>query len=182
VSGPTQDGGERPGALQWLASRPGRAALCAFLEKPGITLPPEECPSVIAQMLRENGLPDCFNRWLGDPADFQQGIEMICMRTNAGRGTPRAPMTSPDDQKQEKAMPKTATAKKPPAQKPMRHLREGSKLEIIVNLLRRPQGCTTAEALAATQWPAISFPQQARAAGLNLRKVKEGRITRYFAR
>lgn len=62
-----------------------------------------------------------------------------------------------------------------------RGIRPGSKLEIVVGLLTRAAGCTTAEALAATGWPAISFNQQAKAASLALRKVKEGKVTRYFA-
>jgi len=59
-------------------------------------------------------------------------------------------------------------------------IRPGSKLEIVANLLKRQQGCTAKEALSALGWPAISFPQQAEAAGLKLRKEREGRITRYW--
>lgn len=59
--------------------------------------------------------------------------------------------------------------------------RDGSKLETIVKLLTREQGCTTAEILEVTDWPTVSVPQQARAAGLKLRKVKEkGQPTRYY--
>lgn len=64
---------------------------------------------------------------------------------------------------------------------PAKAVRAESKLATIVGLLKRPEGCTTSDALAATGWPTISFNQQASAAGLKLRKVKEGRITRYFA-
>lgn len=60
-------------------------------------------------------------------------------------------------------------------------VKPGSKLEKIVKLLKRKEGCTAADALAATGWPSLSFNQQAAAAGIKLRKVKEGRITRYFA-
>ena len=60
-------------------------------------------------------------------------------------------------------------------------VRPGSKLELIVGLLTRKEGCTTQDALDATGWPTLSFNQQAKAAGIKLRKVKEGRITRYFA-
>jgi hypothetical protein len=56
-----------------------------------------------------------------------------------------------------------------------------NKVEIIADLLRRKEGCTTAEVLEAVSWPAISMPQQAKAAGIKLRKVKEGKITRYYA-
>jgi len=60
-------------------------------------------------------------------------------------------------------------------------VRPGSKLAIIVALLGRKEGCTTAEVLKATGWPAVSMPQQARAAGLKLRKKKDGKVTRYWA-
>ena len=60
-------------------------------------------------------------------------------------------------------------------------IRPGSKLEIIADLLRRPEGCTTADILKATDWPAVSVPQQARAAGIKLRKEKRDRVTVYFA-
>lgn len=60
-------------------------------------------------------------------------------------------------------------------------VRPGSKLETIVGLLKRPQGCTTKEVLAATGWPAVSMPQQAKAAGLSLTKEKVDGVTRYKA-
>lgn len=60
-------------------------------------------------------------------------------------------------------------------------IRPGSKLETIVGLLRRPQGCTTADVLKATEWPAVSMPQQAKAAGLTLRKEKKDGVTVYYA-
>jgi hypothetical protein len=60
-------------------------------------------------------------------------------------------------------------------------VRPGSKAAAIVDLLRRPEGCTTADVLKATGWPAVSMPQQAKAAGLKLRSEKEGRVTRYWA-
>lgn len=58
-------------------------------------------------------------------------------------------------------------------------VRPGSKLETIVSMLRRKEGCTAAEVLKATGWPSVSMPQQARAAGLKL--SKEGRPARYRA-
>jgi len=61
-------------------------------------------------------------------------------------------------------------------------VRPGSKLEIIVGLLKRKEGCTTAQVLAATKWPSVSMPQQAKAAGLELDTVKEGRTTTYWAK
>lgn len=77
-------------------------------------------------------------------------------------------------------------AAKKPASKPARastavEIRSGSKLEAVIGLLKRPEGCTTAEVLKLTGWPAVSMPQQARAAGLKLRKEKEGTVTRYWA-
>lgn len=64
------------------------------------------------------------------------------------------------------------------ARKPVR---PGSKLEIVVELLIRKGGCTTADILAATGWPSVSVPQQAKAAGLTLRKEKKDGVTVYSA-
>lgn len=60
-------------------------------------------------------------------------------------------------------------------------VRPGSKLETIVSMLQRKEGCTAADVLKATGWPSVSMPQQARAAGLTLKTEKEGRVTRYRA-
>lgn len=61
-------------------------------------------------------------------------------------------------------------------------IRPGSKLALIVGLLTRSGGCTTADILAATGWPAVSVPQMAKSAGLTLKKTKEkGSPTRYSA-
>jgi len=60
-------------------------------------------------------------------------------------------------------------------------IRPGSKLETIVKLLTREGGCTTKDVLKATEWPAVSMPQQARAAGLKLRKEKRDGVTYYSA-
>jgi hypothetical protein len=60
-------------------------------------------------------------------------------------------------------------------------VRPGSKLETIVALLTRAGGCTTKDILEATEWPAVSVPQQARAAGLKLRKEKRDGVTYYSA-
>jgi hypothetical protein len=75
---------------------------------------------------------------------------------------------------------KTATSKKPPAPKPMRQPKEGSKLAIIAGLLSRPNGCTAKEVMEACEWPAVSMPQQARALGIKLKVKKEGRVARYW--
>jgi len=60
-------------------------------------------------------------------------------------------------------------------------IRPGSKLEIIAGLLRRPEGCTTADVLKATEWPSVSMPQQAKAAGITLKKEKKDGVTVYRA-
>lgn len=60
-------------------------------------------------------------------------------------------------------------------------IRPGSKIEIVANLLKRPEGCTTAEVLAATNWLAVSMPAMAKSAGLTLKKEKDGKISRYHA-
>src|SRR5262249_24074506 len=56
----------------------------------------------------------------------------------------------------------------------------GSKVALIAAMLTRPEGCTTAEVLEATKWPTVSMPHQAKAGGLALRKVKEGKASRYY--
>ncbi len=93
----------------------------------------------------------------------------------------------PKPAKKAAAVKKTAKtrARMPTAAKPANDapkvVRTGSKLEIVVGLLKRKEGCTSAEILAATDWPAVSVPQQARAAGLTLRQEKDGKVTRYWA-
>ena len=56
----------------------------------------------------------------------------------------------------------------------------GSKAAMIAELLLRPDGCTTAEVLAASGWPAVSMPAQARTAGLVLRKERVDGVLRYY--
>lgn len=51
--------------------------------------------------------------------------------------------------------------------------RIGTKTEIVASLLKRKSGCTAAEVLNATGWPAVSMPAMAKACGLELRRVKE---------
>ena len=76
----------------------------------------------------------------------------------------------------------TKTAAKPKAAAARQDgVRPGSKLETIVKMLQSKNGCTSAEILAACSWPSVSVPQQARAAGLKLKKVKDGKVTRYYA-
>jgi len=54
-----------------------------------------------------------------------------------------------------------------------------SKVDTIAALLKRKEGCTTADVLKATGWPSVSMPAQAKAAGLKLKKDKDGKVTRY---
>lgn len=72
--------------------------------------------------------------------------------------------------------------KETPVSKPKATGGGKSKVAAIAALLTRPEGTTTAEILKATGWPSVSVPQQAKAAGLKLRKEKEkGSPTRYYA-
>lgn len=56
----------------------------------------------------------------------------------------------------------------------------GSKTALIAEMMLRPDGCTTAEVLAATGWPAVSMPAQARSAGLALCRDRVGGVLRYY--
>jgi hypothetical protein len=57
---------------------------------------------------------------------------------------------------------------------------KGTKLALIASLLLRDGGCTTPDILKACGWPSVSVPAMAKAAGLKLRKEKDGRALRYF--
>jgi len=63
---------------------------------------------------------------------------------------------------------------------PKSKAKAGSKLSIVGELLTK--GATTAEVLKATGWPSISMPAQAKALGLELVKVKEGGVFKYYAK
>ncbi len=80
------------------------------------------------------------------------------------------------------AVPKIPKVSAPKKSAPAKNGKEGgSKTEIVAALLRRPEGCTTADVLKATGWPAVSMPAMAKAAGLTLRKEKnKGSPTQYF--
>ncbi len=60
-------------------------------------------------------------------------------------------------------------------------VRPGTKTALIGELLSRKAGCTAAEVMAATGWPSVSMPAQAKALGVKLRKEKDGKASRYFA-
>lgn len=92
----------------------------------------------------------------------------------AGASKPKAA-----SQKAAKAKARTPAAPKPAAGA-AKVIRPGSKLEIVVGLLTRKEGCTSADVLKACDWPAVSMPQQARSAGLTLRQEKDGKVTRYW--
>lgn len=59
--------------------------------------------------------------------------------------------------------------------------RPGSKVHLVGELLRRPEGVTQAEALAATGWLKISMPAVSRVCGIPFTLQRTGRITRYYA-
>ncbi len=121
-----------------------------------------------------------------------QETTMIAIKTNsktaqvaklrtdraAAKG-PKAAKKASERKKAAKAKARTPAARKP-ASGASKGIRPGSKLEIVVGLLKRPEGCTAADVLKATEWPAVSMPQQARAAGLTLRQEKDGKVTRYW--
>jgi len=60
--------------------------------------------------------------------------------------------------------------------------RPGSKAWQIGQMFLRPEGVTTDEVLAATGWPSVSMPNQAKQAGLQVYKIRTGRRVRYFVR
>ena len=82
-----------------------------------------------------------------------------------------------------KAKAEKATTKPVKVAKPRKdgEPRPGSKAALVGDLLRRKNGCTAAEAMKAAEWPSISMPAAAKAAGLKLRKEKKpGEVTRYY--
>ena len=89
--------------------------------------------------------------------------------------------------KTEKKVSKPKTAKQTKARTPVKGktsnggVRVGTKLETIVGLLKREEGCTTKQILEAVNWPAVSVPQMARSAGLTLKKEKVDGVTVYRA-
>jgi hypothetical protein len=58
--------------------------------------------------------------------------------------------------------------------------RAGTKTEKIYKLLTRKSGCTRAEVLKATNWPAISIQKISETLGLKLRKDDANRPYRYY--
>lgn len=76
-------------------------------------------------------------------------------------------------------LPGEAVAEAKPKKEPVRNGR--SKVNVIGDLLLKPEGTTTAEILATTGWPSVSVPAQAKMAGLTLRSEKvKGEPKRYW--
>jgi hypothetical protein len=104
-------------------------------------------------------------------------------KAKAAPKAPKAPQKAKGAPKAPKAKVTKAKAEKRTSE-PRKAAAGGAKnkVALIGELLRRKQGCTREDVLAATGWPSVSMPQQARALGVELRKVKnEGEVTRYFA-
>lgn len=76
---------------------------------------------------------------------------------------------------------KADKAKKPraAAKKAAGESARGAKTEMVLGMLKRPEGCTSAEVCEATGWAAVSIPPIARRAGLELKKEKVDGATRY---
>lgn len=55
-----------------------------------------------------------------------------------------------------------------------------TKAEIIGDMLLRPEGTTAKEVCSAMNWPSVSMPAQAKAAGLTLHKEKVDGIMKYW--
>ena len=127
-------------------------------------------------------LPDA-----GDDQPATQGAALdvqlpVDIATNDG--TPEGGQTEEGSSDMAKAKTKTVSRGKGPAKaktEGAKTNRGGSKTAEISRLLKRKTGCTAAEVLEATGWPAVSMPAMAKACGLTLRKDKvKGERTRYF--
>jgi hypothetical protein len=57
----------------------------------------------------------------------------------------------------------------------------GSKSHLIGQMMRRADGVSGREAMAAAGWPSVSLPQQARACGMAFTTRRFGREVRYYA-
>ena len=97
----------------------------------------------------------------------------------AGAEPAGASETQPAGETEEGRMAKKRTAKPKAEKKP----KGDSKTGIVAKLLQRANGCTSAEILSATGWPAVSVPAICKAAGLKLTKEKvKGSPTRYWGK
>jgi len=133
------------------------------VEGPGA--PPEwggKPGKIVAQAAGDGlDLPEFLKR----PKQTEEEKEAVRKRMAKTTGPERV-IKNPPNVKQAKAKAKKRTA--------------GSKTALIGSMLLDPKGCTAAEVLKATGWPAVGMPAQAKACGLKLRKVKDGKVTRYF--
>src|SRR5205807_246786 len=109
----------------------------------------------------------------GPEASLDQQPAASAPETPAGKAATQESDVKTTAKTTERRKPKKPGAEKKAAQKAARKpaakiadVREGSKLEKIVGLLTRPEGCTTKDVLKATGWPSVSMPQQAEAAGI----------------
>jgi hypothetical protein len=64
---------------------------------------------------------------------------------------------------------------------PMNSARRGTKAHRIGEMLLRPEGVTGREIMAEMNWPSVSVPAQARAAGIAVVSQRTGREVRYYA-
>lgn len=129
----------------------------------------------------------------GEPKAEIAGAMSILGVDDQKKATTRKAAAKPEADNREESAMRTKTKKKAAKQKARTAVkaktvkakttgaRPGSKVELVAKLLQRPQGCTTADVLKATGWPSVSMPQQAKAAGLTLKKEKDGKVTRYRA-
>lgn len=93
---------------------------------------------------------------------------------NSGGQTKEKKMASKKKAATKKKAAKAKTARKSTGPR-------GEKTLAVKALLQRAKGCTRADILTATGWPAVSVQAMAKACGLKLRKEKEkGKPTTYF--
>lgn len=64
----------------------------------------------------------------------------------------------------------------------MNRARPGTKAFTIGQMFLRPEGVSGREVMAATGWPSVSMPQQARSCGIEFTTQRMGREVRYYAR
>lgn len=103
--------------------------------------------------------------------------------TTKKKAAPAAKKGATNTDKTKKAAKKVARAqaRTPVREKAGSAIRPNSKMAIVHGLLTRSGGCTAKEVMEACEWPSVSMPQQAKAAGLTLAKEKDGSVTRYRA-
>lgn len=125
------------------------------------------------------GAPPAFLKTTGaKPTKQEDEMKKPSTKTKA-KAAAKAKAKTPRDAAGKIARKKREPAKVVPPKAP--RTTEGSKKQIIAEMLKRPEGCTTADVLKATGWPAVSMPQQAKAAGIKLVKEKVDGVTRYHA-